>query len=55
MPASRLALALRTISELLRASMKIEGAALVAPPGEPAAAGLSVRRWISGAMSEATA
>ena len=50
---------LRTISELLRVSTRIDGAASVAAtaPGTPAGAApwLSVRRWISGAMSEATA
>ncbi len=49
---------LRTISELLRESTRIEGAARVAaPPGAAPATCWppSVRRWISGAMSAATA
>src|SRR5450755_1205480 len=52
-----LALALRMMSELLRESTKIEGAFVVAPPpgAAPGVAEFSVRRWISGAMSDATA
>ena len=52
------ALVLRTMSELLRLSIRIDGAASVAaPPAGPGAVGtlLSVRRWIIGAMSAATA
>ena len=50
---------LRTISELLRESTRIEGAASVAAPPAGTPAGRprppSLRRWISGAMSAATA
>ena len=50
---------LRTISELLRTSTRIDGAASVAAPPAPGTAmppvGESVNRWIIGAMSEATA
>jgi len=52
------ALALRTISELLRGSTRIEVALLaseLAAPGAVGVAGMSVRRWISGATSEAIA
>ena len=55
MPDSRAALALRTISELLRVSTKIDGAAAAVVPGAAPPPWLSVRRWISGAMSLATA
>ena len=59
MLAIRAGFGLRTISELLRASIRIEGAASVAAPPTrvrpPPCGALSVRRWISGAMSAATA
>src|ERR1019366_4621900 len=52
-----LAFVLRTMSELLRGSTRIvEPPVTPGPaPGAPGVAALSVRRWISGATSEATA
>ena len=50
---------LRTMSELLRVSIRIDGDASTAAPAPGTAPGdavlLSVSRWISGAMSDATA
>ena len=60
MLAMRAGFGLRTISELLRESTRIDGAASVAAPARAPRRRcwpppLSVRRWISGAMSAATA